>query len=305
MNRASDAGSIELELHWAKCYEDGLGIQQNFLLAIQNYEIEITRNDLTGYARESISRLKEQEMEKEVLKEIGTWYASIKSKEAAFWLNRASDAGSIELDYYYGLLYFDSKQFDHAMTCFLTSLNFDPVQSLKAIDVLEHELSMNAELNSKIYFDIASAMNIGEAHLIHGNIYNAAFWFIKVAKLGSLKAKRRLREMVGKKLYKSALYIIGEYFEEIKENEVAMKCYKRSNPINDDEDDIEISPWEYKDADELDDGYISPENIDFQYHSESYLPLEMQKPITTFFQSSIQYILESKQKDKVQVFFDF
>ena len=70
----------------AKCYEDGLGIQQNFLLAIQNYEIEITRNDLTGYARESISRLKEQEMEKEVLKEIGSWYASIKSKEAAFWL---------------------------------------------------------------------------------------------------------------------------------------------------------------------------------------------------------------------------
>ena len=212
------------------------------------------RNDQTGYAKESILRLKNQEMDSEILKEIGCWYASIKSKEALFWLKTASDSGVKNLEYFNGLVYFDYKQFDQALKCFLNSLNYDPIKSLQAIDNLEYQLSMDGEWKSKLSFDIRSSLIIAEAHLLNGNIVKAANWFVKAAKLGSFKDKRCLREMIGKRAYKSAQYIIGEYFEELQEIELAMKCYKRGYSINNEEDKDEILPWEHTDDKEDDDG---------------------------------------------------
>lgn len=284
----------------AKCLENGLGVAQNRPLAVELYEHAKEIGDQTGIAQHSIDELKAKLNEADDLKKIGAWYASLKSNKAVDWLNRAELNGAKELDLFWGCIYQEKKDFNKAFDLYLSALKYDTAKALKAIESLDGELKANPEKHVEKISEPVILIEIAEAFKVNGQSANAANWLVRASNLGSEKALRALRNMVGKADYKDAQYIIGEFFEGNREYEKAMKCFKKSNPTNIDKQDEEIFPWDNQETE--DDGYDTPNSYENLNGNEVYLPLAKQKPISIFFQNAIDYTLFARKKEQFKVF---
>lgn len=296
LNEAKQDRASNLELDLANFHEQSSELKKNYLLEIINFETERSNEDLRELAEQAIVRLKETEMDRDTLKNIASWYATTQPNDAMFWLNRAKELGVAELDLYYGYVHFAMNDYKNAIKFYLVSLKSLPTESLEAIEELEIKLT---ESDLKQSLNVSDLIEIVEAFKVNNNFCNAVKWLIKATKWDSLKVEKLLKEMIGDANFRNEQYIIGEYFEEVKQYEIAMTCYKKSYSLNKDDDLSDKLPWEENSNN--DDEGLFLDNIEYPCIDEPYLPLEMLKPVGIFYQNGIEYELTNNVKEKFKV----
>lgn len=295
----------------AKMYETGFGVEKDLVQAIKYYELEISRGDWTGIARESIERLKTEINDPQVLRDVGSWYASNQLEEARFWLKAASSmsGGSDDgLNYSWGQVHETNKDFETAMNYYVAALKENnKIQALKSIENLDSSLGSE---HPDLDLDDNDMIEIAEAFESNQDYKNSVVWFTRASKLGSARAMRKLKHMIGKNEFKEVQFMLGEFFENMNDFEKATKCYKKMSPVNVDSPDEEVKiPWEAltgtldeKDNEEIEDHEIDRDVTNEDFGEEAYLPAEKLKPISVFYQNGMDYVLVNRRKEKYKVF---
>lgn len=294
----------------AKCYETGYGVVQNYVQAVKHYETEKSRGDWTGIATVSIENLKSKKIitDSQILKAIGAWYASIGSTEASFWLTEAANSSTFDLglSFSWGQVHETSKDYEKAMRYYVLALKEDDKKTaLEAIENLDKKLisSQHPDLD----LEVKSMLEIAEAFETNNRDHiNSVVWFIRASKLGSERATRTLRQMTSKNEYRDVQYTLGEYFEATNDLERATKCYKKMSPANVNAPDEEVRiPWKSEEDDEegveaIDDS-ANREFTNEEFTGDAYLPVEKLKPISIFYQASIEFALADRRKEMKKV----
>ena len=295
--RASESNYSDAINAVGKCYENGNGIEKNYLRAVISYEAEMKNGDKSGIAKESIENLKINLSDPLSSKQIGRWYALEKRPdEALFWLKKAASFGANNLNYLFGNVSEQSKKYQIAFNYFFEALNDkdddDVKRALNSIEDLERKFS------SEINIEIEEMLLIADCYKKHKDSVKHAKWVIRAAKNNSTKAVRSLKEMIGKNEFKEAQLLVGQFFESTNDFEKAMKCYKKINQFDQADEKIK-EPWNYdNDNENIFDEIMYQLNYSINPHFDvPYLPIKKMKPTSIFYQSGIEYSLKNKSEN--------